>query len=44
MVFAFLGEPTVLTVIVLVIVLLVLLGLIELIGRPITEPESTGRA
>ena len=44
LIFAFLGEPTVLTVIVLVIVLVVLLGLIELIGRPITEPEITGRA
>jgi len=41
---AFLGEPTVLTVIVLVIVLLILLGLIELIGKPITEPEITGEA
>ncbi len=40
LIFVFWGEPTVLVVIVLVILLLVVLGLIELIGRPIAEPEA----
>ncbi len=44
LIFVFWGEPTVLVVIVLVILLLVVLGLIELIGRPIAEPESTSQA
>jgi hypothetical protein len=44
LIFVFLGEPTVLTVIVLVILLLVVLGLIELIGRPIAEPETASQA
>jgi hypothetical protein len=43
LIFVFLGEPTVLTVIVLVIVLLVVLGLIELIGRPMAEPETASQ-
>ncbi len=43
LIFVFLGEPTVLTVIVLVILLLVVLGLIELIGRPIAEPETASQ-
>jgi hypothetical protein len=40
LIFVFWGEPTVLVVIVLVILLLVVLALIELIGRPIAEPEA----
>jgi Na+-transporting methylmalonyl-CoA/oxaloacetate decarboxylase gamma subunit len=39
----FWGEPTGLVVIVLVILLLVVLGLIELIGRPVAEPESASQ-
>jgi hypothetical protein len=41
LIFVFWGEPTVPLVIVLVIILLVLLGLIELIGRPAAEPETS---
>jgi hypothetical protein len=41
-IFVFWGQPTVLVVVVLVILLLVVLGLIELIGRPIAEPEPPG--
>jgi hypothetical protein len=44
LVFVFLGEPTVVTVIVLVVILLVLLGLIELIGRPAAEPQTSSPA
>ena len=40
LIFVFWGEPTALVVIVLVILLLIVLGLIELIGRPIAEPET----
>jgi hypothetical protein len=43
LIFVFWGQPTALVVIVLVVILLVLLGLIELIGRPVTEPEPAGQ-
>jgi hypothetical protein len=42
LIFVFWGQPTVLVVVVLVILLLVVLALIELIGRPIAEPEPPG--
>jgi hypothetical protein len=40
LIFVFWGEPTALVVILIVVVLLVVLGLIELIGRPIPQPET----
>jgi hypothetical protein len=43
LIFVFWGEPTVLVVVVLVILLLVVLGLIELIGRPVAEPETASQ-
>jgi hypothetical protein len=44
LIFVFWGQPSLLVVIVLVILLLVVLGLIELIGRPIAEPEPETEA
>jgi hypothetical protein len=44
LIFVFVGEPTALLVIILVVLLLVVLGLIELIGRPAAEPQTTGPA
>jgi hypothetical protein len=43
LIFVFWGHPTVLVVILLIVILLVLLGLIELIGRPVAEPETAGQ-
>jgi hypothetical protein len=43
LIFVFWGQPTGLFVIVLVIVLLVVLGLIELVGRPVAEAETSGQ-
>jgi len=43
LIFVFWGQPDLLVVIVLVVLLLVVLGLIELIGRPIEEPETAGQ-
>jgi len=43
LIFVFWGHPTGLVVIVLAVLLLVVLGLIELIGRPAAEPESTAQ-
>ena len=43
-IFVFQGRPTPASVIVLVILLLLVLGLIELIGRPIAPPDTTGQA
>jgi len=40
LIFVFWGRPTALVVIVITIVLLVALGLIELIGRPPTQPQT----
>jgi hypothetical protein len=40
LIFVFWGEPTALVVILIVVVLLIVLGLIELIGRPIAQPET----
>jgi hypothetical protein len=44
LIFVFWGEPTVVVIIVLVILLLIVLGLIELIGRPVAEPETASQA
>ena len=44
LIFVFWGQPTALVVIVLVILLLVVLGLIELIGRPLAEPQAADPA
>jgi hypothetical protein len=40
LIFVFWGRPTAVVVIVITIVLLVVLGLIELIGRPPTQPQT----
>jgi hypothetical protein len=39
LIFVFSGQPTGVTVIVITVLLLVVLGLIELIGRPVSEPK-----
>jgi hypothetical protein len=40
LIFVFWGRPTALVVIGITIVLLVVLGLIELIGRPVSQPKT----
>ncbi len=40
LIFVFWGHPTALVVILITILLLVALGLIELIGRPPTQPQT----
>ena len=44
LIFVFWGRPTALVVIVITIVLLVVLGLIELIGRPASQPQTAAPA
>jgi hypothetical protein len=43
-IFVFQGRPTAASVIVLAIILLLVLGLIELIGRPPSQPEPAGQS
>ena len=43
-IFVFQGRPTAASVIVLLILLLLVLGLIELIGRPPSQPEPAGQS
>jgi len=43
LVFVFWGQPTGLVVILIAILLLLVLGLIELIGRPVEQPETAGQ-
>jgi hypothetical protein len=41
--FVFWGRPTGLVVILIAVLLLVVLGLIELVGRPPTQPATAGQ-
>ena len=44
LIFVFWGQPTAVVVIVIAILLLIILGLIELIGRPPTQPSPPPHA
>ncbi len=44
LIFVFWGQPTGMTVILITVLLLVVLGLIELVGRPVSDPELAGHA
>ena len=44
LIFVFWGQPTGMAVILITVLLLVVLGLIELVGRPVSDPELAGHA
>jgi len=42
LIFVFWGQPSGLAVILITVLLLVVLGLIELVGRPVSDPKLAG--